>query len=157
LQAGLARRKTTQLLATRSLISHYVSVNLLTRPMPTRVAALLVCLCGSFAAGACFLSDLFETAGQGAVTFQWTGDSVLTTGVPRPIRVTLMVDGVPVSEPQVELTIPDTTVIRFRTTHDSIVGCRSGRGNVVASVRSSLSPFIDSVFSVRANGGPACP
>ena len=119
---------------------------------------MLVCLCGSLAAGACFLGDLFGDAGQGAVTFQWTGDSVMTSGVVKPIHVTLMVDGLPVTEPPVELTIPDTTVIRFRTTHDSIIGCRSGRGNVVASVRSSLSPFIDSVFSVRVSGGPAsCP
>jgi hypothetical protein len=65
---------------------------------------------------------------------------------------------VPVSEPPVQLAIPDTTVVRFRTTHDTIIGCRSGTGNVVARVTSSLSPSIDSVFTIRVNGGPfPCP
>ena len=125
--------------------------------MRSRVATMLVCLLGSAAVGACFLSDLFGTAGHSQVVFQWTGNSDIRSGEATPIHVSLVINGLPVSEPPVELAIPDTTIVRFRTTQDTIIGCRSGTGNVVARVTSSLSPSIDSVFTIHVSGGPANP
>lgn len=111
-----------------------------------------VAVCAA-ASGACFFEDLFGPAGSGLVTFQWSGDSVLSVGVPRPFTITVLIDGVPTTYP-VTLAIPDTTVITFATTPDSVVGKRPGQGHVVASIRSSLSPSIDTSFRVRVTGGP---
>jgi len=125
--------------------------------MHVRAARITICILGAVAGGACFLGDLFGPAGSGDVRFLWTGDTVLTSGVATPISVSLTVDGLLITEPRVELAIPDTTVLKFGATHDTIIGCRSGRGEVVARVNSSLSPFIDSAFSIHVTGGPACP
>lgn len=110
----------------------------------------------AIATGACFFQDLFGPAGSGSVTFQWTGDTVLSVGVPRPFTVSVLIDGVPTNF-SVELAIPDTTVIAFGTTSDSVVGKRPGHGDVRASIRSSISPSIDTLFRVRVTGGPGGP
>ena len=124
---------------------------------PHRAVWMTATALGVAAAGGCFLSDLFGPTGPHRVTFQWTVDSTISTGVPTPIAVALLVDGLPASEPPVRLSIPDTTVIRFRTNHDTIIGCKAGRGDVVASITTSLSPSVDSVLSIKVSGGPACP
>lgn len=154
----LAASAQAQMLATPSLASHYVRLALQMRHMVLHRAAWIGAAVVGVAAGACFLGDLFGPAGPHAVQFQFSGDSTISSGVPTPIRVTLMVDGLPASEPPVQLAIPDTTVIRFRTNHDTIIGCRSGQGNIVARITTSLSPSIDTTFRIRVSGGPAsCP
>jgi hypothetical protein len=120
-------------------------------------ATLLLCGLGTVAAGACALGDLFGPAGSGDVRFEFTGPSTISRGVATAIAVSLRVDGVPVTEPPIELSIPDTSVIQFRTTHDTIIGCRAGDGDIVARISSSLSPSIDTVFTIRVTGGSACP
>lgn len=120
-------------------------------PVWGRQAWLFLCLVGVVGAGsACFLDDLFADAGARAVTFQWTGDTVVAVGVPTFFQVTVAVDGVPAATYPVELEIPDTTNLKFGVTHDTVIGLRPGHGDdVVARIRSSLSPAIDSAFNIR--------
>lgn len=108
---------------------------------------------GAFAVSlvsACAFGDLFTAAGPGDVRFVWVGDTVVTIGVATPLEVTLLIDGMPAGTPAVRVAIPDTTVIAFGSTQDSVVGRRPGHGDIVVWVESSLAPRIDTVFRIRA-------
>jgi len=98
---------------------------------------------------ACAFSDVFRAEGVRDVRFEWASDTLLTIGVAVPVRVNVLVDGVAAPALLVTITIPDTTVVTFGVTHDSIVGKRAGHGDVVAQVQSSLSSAVDSAFRLR--------
>lgn len=99
---------------------------------------------------ACVFGDVFKTAGPGDVRFVWVGDTVVTIDSAMHFEITLLVDGVAASSPAVRVAIPDTTVIAFASTQDSIVGLRPGYGVIAAWVESSLAPRVDTVFLIRA-------
>jgi hypothetical protein len=126
-------------------------------PRPVRDLRLALALCGALGTG-CGLSDVFTTPGPGAVVFVWEGDSVLADGQVIPILITVLADGEPLVTPRLEVTVPDTdtTIIALDTTGDSIVAKRSGRGDVVVELRSSLTTGVppDTVFTIRVTGAP---
>jgi hypothetical protein len=99
---------------------------------------------------ACAFGDVFKSAGPGDVQFVWVGDTIVTVDSAMHFEITLLVDGVAAATPVVRVAIPDTTVIRFGATPDSIVGVRPGNAGVDAWVESSLAPRVDTVFRVRA-------
>ena len=99
---------------------------------------------------ACAFGDVFKSAGPGDVQFVWVGDTIVTVDSAMHFEITLLVDGVAAASPAVHLAIPDTTVIRFGVTQDSIVGVRPGNADVEAWIESSLAPRVDTVFRVRA-------
>lgn len=99
---------------------------------------------------ACAFGDVFKAAGPGKVQFVWVGDTVATIGTATPFQVTLLIDGIPAATPTVRVAIPDTTVIAFGSTQDSIVGRRPGFGDVVAWIESSLAAGIDTAFRIRS-------
>ena len=99
---------------------------------------------------ACAFGDVFKSAGPGDVQFVWVGDTTVTVDSAMHFEITLLVDGVVAASPVVRVGIPDTTVIRFGSTQDSIVGVRPGNADVEAWIESSLAPRVDTVFRVRA-------
>jgi hypothetical protein len=122
---------------------------------PHRGLRLALALCAALVAG-CGLADVFGAAGAGAVVFVWGSDSVLTNGQVVPIDVVVLADGELVTEPHLQVTIPDTTNIALVPSGDSVVAKQSGRGDVVVVLRSSLTTGIapDTVFELRVTGGP---
>lgn len=115
-----------------------------------RNAAIATVLLASAALASCSFRDLFADAGPGDLEFVWVGDTVVTVGASTPFHVTLMVDGLPAPSPAVRIAIPDTTVITFGATADSIVGRRPGQADVVAWIESSLAARVDTVFRIRS-------
>jgi hypothetical protein len=99
---------------------------------------------------ACAFGDLFESAGPGDVRFVWVGDTVLFIDSAVAFDVTLLIDGVAATSPEVHVEIPDSTVISFHNGQDSIIGSRPGFGDVVAWIESSLAPRVDTVFRIRS-------
>lgn len=125
-------------------------------PRPARGLRLALALCGAALGAGCGLSDVFASPGAGAVVFVWEGDSVLGDGQVIPIRIAVLAEGEPLATPRLEVTIPDTTIIALDATGDSIVAKRSGRGDVVVELRSSLTTGVppDTVFTIRVTGAP---
>ena len=125
-------------------------------PRPARGLRLALALCGAALGAGCGLSDVFASPGAGAVVFVWEGDSVLGGGQVIPIRISVLAEGEPLAAPRLEVTIPDTTIIALDATGDSIVAKRSGRGDVVVELRSSLTTGVhpDTVFTIRVTGAP---
>ena len=125
-------------------LPHYGTVR-----CPRIIAASSTILAAAVAVS-CAFGDLFTAAGQGAVQFVWTGDTIVTIDVASPFEVTLMIDGLPATSPAVRLAIVDTMVIKFGATHDSIIGQSVGQTDVVAWIESSLAPRVDTVFRIKA-------
>ena len=125
-------------------------------PRPGRDLRLALALCGAALGGGCGLSDVFATPGAGGVVFVWEADSVLGSGQVIPIDITVLAGGEPLTAPRLAVTIPDTTAIALNATGDSIVAKRSGRGDVVVELRSSLTTGVppDTVFTIRVTGAP---
>jgi hypothetical protein len=125
-------------------------------PRPTRDLRVALALCGAACGAGCGLSDVFATPGAGAVVFVWQSDSVLGDGQVIPILITVLAGAEPLAGPRLEVTIPDTTIIAFDATGDSIVAKRSGRADVVVELRSSLTTGVspDTVFTIRVIGAP---
>jgi hypothetical protein len=127
-------------------------------PRPHRDLPLALALCGAALGAGCGLSDVFATPGAGAVVFVWEGDSVLGGGQVVPIRITVLADGEPLPAPRLLVTVPvsDTDIIALDTSGDSIVAKRSGSGDVMVELLSSLTTGVppDTVFTIRVTGAP---
>lgn len=127
-------------------------------PRPARDLRLALALCGAALAAGCGLSDVFATPGAGAVVFVWGEDSVLGSGQVIPISVTVLADGEPLLAPRLLVTVPvgDTDIIALHPSGDSIVAKRSGSGDVMVQLLSSLTTGAppDTVFSLRVTGAP---
>ena len=72
------------------------------------------------------------------------------------ILVTGLADGEPLPDPRLVVSVPDTTNIALDASGDSLVAKRSGRGDVVVALVSSLTTGVppDTVFSIRVTGAP---
>jgi len=116
------------------------------RATPLLVAA-LVADCG--------LSDVFSPAGVSVVAFRWESESLLRTGEAVPTRISVLIDGQPMAQPHLVVTVPDTTFIASNAAGDSLYARNVGRGDVVVELRSSLTTgeVADTTFEIRVQGG----
>ena len=127
-------------------------------PRPRRDLSLALALCGAALGAGCGLSDVFAAPGAGAVVFVWDGDSVLGAGQVVPIRIVVLADGEPLLAPRLLVTVPvsDTDIIALHPSGDSIVAKRSGNGDVMVELLSSLTTGVppDTAFGLRVTGAP---
>jgi len=125
---------------------------------PARDLRRALALCGAVLGAGCGLSDVFSTPGAGAVVFVWESDSLLGSGQVVPIHITVLADGEPLPAPRLLVSVPvdDTDIIALVATGDSIIAKRSGSGDVLVELLSSLTTGVppDTAFRLRVTGGP---
>lgn len=105
----------------------------------------------------CTVFDALGPTGPRAVTFTYTGDSVLSVGEVVPVAVSVFVDGVPLPPQRLRVAItPDSTRVTLNAPGDSLVACRAGQASLLIQLlhsSTSGTSVPDAVVALRVTGG----
>ncbi len=89
-------------------------------------------------AAACGLSDVFSSPGLEAVVLTYQGPAVLTAGTTVPFSVAVAVNGTPLSNPRLEITLSNPTVVVVNAGQDSLVALSQGKDTLTVRLQSSI-------------------
>ena len=112
--------------------------------------------------------SVFDAVGAGEprqVTLVYSGDTILSVNVPRPVVVTVLADGVPLPQQRLQVAItPDSTRVTLNVAGDSLIPCRAGQAALLlrllhSSAVGTATP--DTTIALHVTGGAppggACP
>ena len=88
-------------------------------------------------AAACGLSDVFSSPGLEPVVITYQGPTVLTAGTTVPFSIAVTVNGTPLSNPRLQLTLSNPTAV-LTTGQDSLVAVSQGRDTLTVRLQSSI-------------------
>jgi hypothetical protein len=89
-------------------------------------------------AAACGLSDVFSSPGLEAVVITYQGPAVLTAGTTVPFSITVAVNGTPLSNPRLQITLSNPTTVALTAGQDSLVALSQGKDTLTVRLQSSI-------------------
>lgn len=107
---------------------------------------------------ACSVFDAFGPPGPRDVAVVYAGDTVLTVGQPRPLIVTVLAEGVPLSGQRLRVDNAGPVVVTLNAGGDSLIPLSMGRDTlVIRLVHSSAAGTAirdTAVAILKVTGGP---
>jgi hypothetical protein len=89
-------------------------------------------------AAACGLADVFSSPGLEAVVITYQGLTDLRVGDTVPFSVAVTVNGTPLSNPRLEITLSNPTVAAVNAGQDSLVALSQGKDTLTVRLQSSI-------------------